>query len=96
MAIDCIGQGSNDLDQAGPGTDVHANRPQTFPKLLAARRERNLGQQPEGADERRIVRRYREASLSGLRRGSCDGFELSPSGDQLDNLLPPLAGWQPK
>jgi hypothetical protein len=42
----------------------------------------------------RIFRRYREASLSGLGGSSCDRFELSLAGDQLDDLLPFLGGWQ--
>jgi hypothetical protein len=46
-------------------------------------------------DERRIVRRYREASLRSLCRCRRDGFELSSFDEQLHDLLPPLASWQP-
>jgi hypothetical protein len=95
MAIDRLCKGADHLHQARGWASLHAESAQAAAEILGARRERDLSQQPKGPNERRISGYHGEAALRSLCRCRRDGFELSSSDEQLDDLVPFLGGWKP-
>jgi hypothetical protein len=71
VSVHCPGKGGGDIHQARLVRQLKPKAPQIFRECRATCRERDLGQQPKGVEESRVVRGALKACLSCISGQAC-------------------------
>jgi hypothetical protein len=71
VSVHCPGKGGGDIYQARLVRHLKSKPPQVFPERRATCRERDLGEQPKGVKESRVVRGALKACLGRIRGQAC-------------------------
>ena len=88
VSVHRSGKGGGDIHQARLVRHLKPKAPQVFRERRATCRERDLGQQPKGVKEGRVVRGALKACLGRIRGQACNSGNVGTETQLFDDLLP--------
>jgi hypothetical protein len=88
VSVHCRGKGGGYIHQARLVRHFKPKAPQVFRERRATCRERNLGEQPKGVKEGRVVRGRLKACLGCIRGQTCHIGNVGTEAQPFDDLLP--------